>query len=85
MTPSFPRDASAARPVATDSCGCAMSARFLGLSILVSVGWLAWHWGDYSPFGAAVRVLIFVFAAATLGKLVGIAVYRARSRAGLRP
>ncbi len=72
--PSVPRTSSA------DSCGCAMGARFLGGTLIASIAWFAWHWHEYSLARAGVRILIFAFAGAVLGKLVGIVLYRLRGR-----
>jgi len=69
---------SAARNLSTDSCGCAMGARFLGAALIASITWFTWHRHEYSLGRAGVRILIFTFAGAILGKLVGIAAYRLR-------
>jgi hypothetical protein len=74
------RHSSALRKLSTDSCGCAMGARFLGVTLVASIVWFALHWHEYSLVRAGARILIFPFAAAILGKLVGIAVYRLRTR-----
>ena len=66
--------------LSVDRCGCAMGARFLGVTLIVSIVWFALHWHKYSLGRAGVRILIFAFAGAVLGKLVGIAVYRFRTR-----
>jgi hypothetical protein len=79
--PSTPRKhPSASGKLASDSCGCAMSARFLGVTLVASILWFGWRWHEYSLAHAGVRILIFAFAAAILGKLVGIAAYRLRTR-----
>ncbi|HKF00733.1 MAG TPA: hypothetical protein VKB49_00420 [Candidatus Sulfotelmatobacter sp.] len=70
----------ASSSLSTDRCGCAMGARFLGVALVASIGWFAWHWHEYSLARAGVRTLIFAFAGAVLGKLVGIAGYRLRAR-----
>ena len=70
----------AVRKLSADSCGCAMSARFLGVTLVGSIVWFAWHWHEYSFARAGVRILAFAFAGAILGKLVGIALYRLRPR-----
>jgi hypothetical protein len=57
-----------------------MGARFMGMALVASIVWFSWHWREYSLARAGVRILIFAFAGAILGKLVGIAVYRLRSR-----
>ena len=81
MTPSTPRKhPSATHLFSADSCGCAMGARFLGVTLVASVVWFAWHWREYSLARAGVRILVLALAGAILGKLVGIAVYRLRAR-----
>jgi hypothetical protein len=60
-----------------------MGAWFLGVTLVASIVWFGWHWHEYSLAHAGTRILIFAFAGATLGKLVGIAAYRLRVR-GLR-
>lgn len=70
------------RKFATDSCGCAMGALFLGVTLVASSGWFGWRWHEYHEYSlahAGVRILIFSLAGAVLGKLVGIAVYRLRT------
>jgi hypothetical protein len=57
-----------------------MGARFLGVTLVASLVWFASHWHEYSLARAGARILIFAFAGAILGKLVGIAVYRLRTR-----
>lgn len=74
------KHSSAARGLSTDSCGCAMGARFLGVTLVASIVWFALHWHKYSLARAGARILIFAFVGAVLGKLVGIAVYRLRTR-----
>jgi hypothetical protein len=61
-----------------DACGCAMSARFLGVTLIGTLIWFAVHRHEYSLTSAGIRILIFAFAGAFLGKLAGIAVYRLR-------
>jgi NhaP-type Na+/H+ or K+/H+ antiporter len=57
-----------------------MGARFLGVTLVASIVWFAWHWHEYSLARAGVRILILAFAGAVLGKLVGIAIHRFRAR-----
>jgi hypothetical protein len=57
-----------------------MGARFLGVTLAASIVWFAWHWHTYSLARAGVRILIIAFAGAVLGKLLGIALYRLRTR-----
>lgn len=84
MTQSTPVKHPANRTSSSDSCGCAMGARFLGGTLVASIGWFALHRHEYSLGRAGVRILIFTFAGAILGKLAGIAVYRLRTRRGAR-
>ena len=78
---SFPRKHPAkAWTISTDRCGCAMGARFLGVTLVASIAWFAWQWREYSLVGAGARILTVSFAGALLGKLVGIAAYRLRAR-----
>ena len=71
---------SGAGTLSADSCGCAMGARFLGVTLAASIVYFAWHGREYSLARAGVRILVFAFAGAILGKLVGIAAYRLRVR-----
>ena len=68
-----------------DSCGCAMSARFLSVAFVLSALWYAVHWPSYglSPGRIALTVLGPTLAAATLGKILGIALFRYRTRRSL--
>lgn len=75
------RNATASRTFQADSCGCAMGALFMGAALGASVLWFAWHHHEYSVARAGVRILTVTFAAAVLGKLVGIAAYRLRTGA----
>jgi hypothetical protein len=78
---------SARRPVSgrsrpEDTCGCVMGARFLAAALLISTAWYAWRW---QATGMAADVAIFwvgvwSFAAAFVGKLVGIVAARLRNR-----
>jgi hypothetical protein len=65
-----------------DSCGCAMSARFMAAGLAFSVAWYAWQFvvGAVSLGGMLARVLIVTFAAAAAGKIIGILRYRHRHR-----
>jgi hypothetical protein len=67
--------------VSGDSCGCAMGARFLGATLVASIAWFAGHLREYAITRAGVRILIFSFVGAIVGKLVGIGAYRLRARA----
>jgi hypothetical protein len=57
-----------------------MGARFLGVTLIASTAWFAWHRHEYSLAHAGTRILIFAFAGTILGKLGGLAVYRLRGR-----
>jgi hypothetical protein len=57
-----------------------MGARFLGATLVASIGYFAWHRHEYSLVRAGGRILLFAFAGAILGKVVGIAAYRLRQR-----
>jgi len=71
-----------------DSCGCGMGARFMGAAFAASLVWYVWHWKTFahSFWGACWRILAFSFAAAIIGKLVGILLFRRnRSRRPAAP
>jgi hypothetical protein len=72
------RGPSLSRTLYADSCGCAMGARFLGATLVASIVWFAGHRHEYSLAHAGARILIFAFAGAILGKIVGIVAYRVR-------
>jgi hypothetical protein len=60
-----------------------MGAWFLGVTLVASIAWFGWRWHEYHEYSVAragVRILIFAFAGAIVGKLVGIAIYRLRAR-----
>jgi hypothetical protein len=80
MRPTPRKHPSASRTSSADSCGCAMGARFMGVTLVASIAWFTLHRHEYSVARAGVRILIFAFAGAVVGKLVGIAVYRFRGR-----
>jgi hypothetical protein len=65
---------------AGDSCGCAMSARFLGMTLIAGSIWFALRWPQYSFGRAGIRILMLAFASALLGKLIGVAAYRLRQK-----
>jgi len=69
-----------------DSCGCAMSARFMAAGLALSVAWYALQFvaGAVSLGGMLARVLIVTFAAAAAGKIIGILRYRHRHRRSAR-
>jgi hypothetical protein len=64
--------------VRDDGCGCAMGAKFLGMALVASIGWYAWHRHSFtlSLWSVCWRVMLISFAAAAVGKIVGIAVFR---------
>jgi hypothetical protein len=70
-----------------DACGCAMGAKFLGVGLVSSIAWLAWHHHTHAlhPWSVCWRVLLTAFLFATLGKLVGMLVFRLRQRSAPRP
>jgi len=65
-----------------DSCGCALSAKFLAVALFVSGGYYSWQFstGDLSVGGLLMRVALITFVAATIGKLIGIMRYRWRGK-----
>jgi hypothetical protein len=66
--------------MSVDQCGCAMSARFVGVALIASSCWFALHWTEYSLGRAGIRILIIAFVGALCGKLVGLARYRLRAK-----
>jgi hypothetical protein len=77
----------ALRPVigrvgAGDSCGCAMGARFLIAGLITSVLWYVLHGRvlGLSMGGIILRILLWSFLAACVGKIVGIIRFSLRSR-----
>jgi hypothetical protein len=67
---------------AGDECGCVTGARFLVVALMASSVWYAWHWhsSNLSFWGILLRILGWSFVAGILGKVVGIIVFRSRSR-----
>jgi hypothetical protein len=63
-----------------DSCGCAMGAKFLAAGLAFSLARYGWQWHAHAlALGAACwRVGLVSFAAAVVGKFVGIARFRMR-------
>jgi hypothetical protein len=57
-----------------------MGAIFLGVTLVGSIAWFAWHRHEYSPAHAGVRILIFAFVGAIFGKLVEVGGYHLRGR-----
>lgn len=70
----------------TDSCGCAMSAKFLVTAFILSGALYGWQFSiDQVSLGSFVgRVALITFIAAGVGKVVGILRYRLRGRSRLR-
>jgi len=65
-----------------DSCGCKMGAAFVGVGLLASTLWYGWQWHlNTLPFRVMVlRVITWSVAAGFVGKIVGILIFRMRSR-----
>jgi hypothetical protein len=65
-----------------DSCGCAMGARFVAIALVSAAGWYAWHWHSsaISIWAIALRVMVWLFLAAAVGKIVGILIFKSRFR-----
>jgi len=59
-----------------------MGARFLWVALVAVIAWYAWHWrsSPLSVWAMALRTLIWSFVAATIGKVIGILVFRRRAR-----
>ena len=68
------------RPFDADKCGCAMGARFLVAALIGSSLWFLWLGATptLSLAGALLRIFGGTFAAAALGKMVGMALHRIR-------
>ena len=77
MRPDAPDSGSIRRAPQGDSCGCAMSARFLGAALVVAMLWYGWSWllAEISLWGVLWRVIVASFVAAALGKILGMALY----------
>ncbi len=75
-------DIRAEEPVRLDSCGCKMGTAFVGVGLLVSTVWYGWQWHlSTLPFRTMVlRVITWSVAAGFAGKMVGILIFRMRSR-----
>ena len=65
-----------------DSCGCATGAIFLGVALLVTGAWHAWHWQEarLTPWGTAAQILGLSIGTAIIGKIVGILLYQQHTR-----
>lgn len=72
----------APRADAGDSCGCALAAKFLAIGLIVSVTWYALPGNLYglSIGSASLRILMWSFLAACVGKAVGILRFAMRQR-----
>jgi hypothetical protein len=63
-----------------DSCGCALGAKVLAGAFVVSSVWYAWqaHTSNLGAGAVGLRVFLWSFLGAVVGKLVGIGVYALR-------
>jgi hypothetical protein len=70
------------KPGTTDSCGCALSAKFMLAALAASAAYYGWRLavGNVSVAGLALRVALVTFAAASVGKVLGILLHRWRSK-----
>lgn len=70
------------KSIGGDQCGCVTAARFLAVGFSVSAVLYLWLWQvDCESFGGAlVHILIWSFAAAFLGKVIGVAAFYYRTR-----
>jgi len=59
-----------------------MGARFLEVALVAAIAWYAWHWrtSPLSVWAMALRILIWSFVAAIVGKAIGILTFRSRAR-----
>jgi hypothetical protein len=71
------------RPGKTDSCGCALSAKFMVAGLTASAAYFGWQFGTdaISLPGVALRVALATVVAAGIGKALGILRYQWRSKA----
>ncbi len=74
------------KPGTTDSCGCALSAKFMVAALVVSVTYYGWRFGStqVSLVGLVGRVALVTFVAAAVGKVAGILRHRWRGKALFR-
>jgi hypothetical protein len=51
-----------------------MGARFLAVALVAAIAWYAWHWrsSSLSLWAMALRTLMWSFAMAIVGKVIGI-------------
>jgi putative Mn2+ efflux pump MntP len=70
----------------TDSCGCALSAKFMAVALTASAAYYGWQFGadEVSLAGLALRVGLVTFVAAGIGKVAGILRHRWRGKALFR-
>jgi hypothetical protein len=70
----------------TDSCGCALSAKFMVVALTASTAYYGWQFeaNDVSLGGIVLRVALVTFAAASVGKVVGILRHRSRGKGQFR-
>jgi hypothetical protein len=82
VRPRWPESISHA--IGRDACGCATGAVFLGVALVVTGGWYAWHWeaSRLAPWATVGHIIGTSMAAAIVGKVVGILLYQRRSRRG---
>jgi hypothetical protein len=76
-------DIRAKQPVrVVDSCGCRMGSGFVAVGLVASTLWYGWQWHlSMLPLRAMVlRVITWSVAAGFAGKMVGILIFRLRSR-----
>jgi hypothetical protein len=59
-----------------------MGARFLAIALVAASGWYVWHWRSSALllWQVGLRILIWSFVAATVGKVIGILLFKRRSR-----
>jgi hypothetical protein len=70
----------------TDSCGCALSAKFMAAGLAASAAYYGWQFwaGEVSLARLVLRVALITFVAAGIGKVVGILRHRWRDKALFR-
>jgi hypothetical protein len=66
----------------SDSCGCAMGARFMGVGFLASAVFYGWRFyeNETSFSTLIIRTLIITFISAGLGKLTGISIHHLKKQ-----
>jgi hypothetical protein len=71
---------------ATDSCGCALSAKVMMAALATSAAYYGWQFAadEVSLGGLVARVALVTFVAAGIGKVVGILRHRWRGKAPFR-